>query len=199
MLYKTQQQINFCLVFTMPIKWTSELDAIVLHGVFEECNISFNKSLCAKIAERVSAAGMECTAKAVENRLYSWKKKNVSGQTNLNSATNTPSKSSAANTPKSTPRPRAKATPRKKKQVSEDIDSDGPSGLMDDDEVLSPTAARGKRGMSGGVKRKVEYKESDAEEEGGVEEDYVPMAKRVKAEPVENDEIFCDDLVEDEV
>ncbi|CAN9436834.1 unnamed protein product [Alternaria alternata] len=183
----------------MPIKWTSELDAILLHGVFEECNISFNKSLCTKIAERVSAAGMECTAKAVENRLYSWKKKNVSGQTNLNSATNTPSKSSAANTPKSTPRPRAKASPRKKKQVSEDIDSDGPSGLMDDDEVLSPTAARGKRGMSGGVKRKVEYKESDAEEEGGVEEDYVPMAKRVKAEPVENDEIFCDDLVEDEV
>jgi hypothetical protein len=130
--------------------------------------------------------------------LYSWKKKNVSGQTDLNSATNTPSKSSAANTPKSTPRPRAKATPRKKKQVSEDVDSDGPSGLVDD-EVLSPTAARGKRGMSGGVKREVQYKESDVEEEGEVEEDYVPMAKRVKAEPVENDEIFRDDLVEDEV
>jgi hypothetical protein len=132
--------------------------------------------------------------------LYSWKKKNVSGQTNLNSATNTPSKSSAANTPKSTPRPRAKATPRKKKQVSEDVDSDGPSGLVDDDEeVLSPTAARGKRGISGGVKREIQYKESDAEDEGEVEEDYVPMAKRVKAEPVENDEIFCGDLVEDEV
>jgi hypothetical protein len=131
--------------------------------------------------------------------LYSWKKKNVSGQTNLNSATNTPSKSSAANTPKFTARPRAKDTPRKKKQVSEDVDSDGPSGLIGDDEVLSPTAARGKRDMSGGVKREVDYKESYAEEEGEVEEDYVPMAKRVKAEPVENDEILCDDSVEDEV
>ena len=39
--------------------------------------------------------------------------------------------------------------------------------------------------MSGGVKREVQYKESDVEEEGEVEEDYVPMAKRVKAEPVE--------------
>jgi hypothetical protein len=131
--------------------------------------------------------------------LYSWKKKNVSGQANLNSTTNTPSKSSAADIPKSIPLPRTKTTPRKKKQVSEEVDSDGPSGLIDDDEVLSPTAARGKRGMSGGVKRKLEYKESDAEEEGAAEEDYVPMAKRVKAEPVENDEIFCDDLVEDQV
>ena len=131
--------------------------------------------------------------------MYSWKKKNVSGQANLNSTTNTPSKSSAADIPKSIPLPRTKKTPRKKKQVSEEVDSDGPSGLIDDDEVLSPTAARGKRGMSGGVKRKLEYKESDAEEEGAAEEDYVPMAKRVKAEPVENDEIFCDDLVEDQV
>ncbi|KAL1793785.1 hypothetical protein ACET3X_008767 [Alternaria dauci] len=173
----------------MPIKWTSELDAILLHGVFEECNISFNKTLCTKIAERVSAAGMECTAKAVENRLYSWKKKNVSGQINLNSATNTPSKSSAAGTAKSTPRPRAKATP-KKKQVSEEVDSD---------ETLSPTAARGKRGKSGGSKRKVEYKESDAEDESELEEEYVSMAKRVKAEPVEEDEVFAEGLVEEEV
>ncbi|KAF7672606.1 hypothetical protein GT037_009107 [Alternaria burnsii] len=183
----------------MPIKWTSELDAILLHGVFEECNISFNKSLCTKIAERVSAAGMECTAKAVENRLYSWKKKNVSGQTNLNSATNTPSKSSAANTPKSTPRARAKSTPRKKKQVSEEVDSDGPSGLVDDDEVLSPTAARGKRCLNGKVKPK--YAEASDNEDGSVdvEEEYVPLAKRVKAEPVEDDEVLGDELVDEEV
>jgi hypothetical protein len=32
--------------------------------------------------------------------------------------------------------------------------------------LLSPTAARGKRGMSGGVKRKVEYKEDSDQEDG---------------------------------
>lgn len=30
----------------------------LLHGVFEECNISFGKALCAKIAERVNATGV---------------------------------------------------------------------------------------------------------------------------------------------
>jgi hypothetical protein len=144
---------------------------------------------------------LDCTAKAVENRLYSWKKKNVSGNTNLNSATNTPSKTSTASTPKSTPRPRAKATPRKKKAVSEELDSDGPQGLVDDDEVLlSPTKARGKRKMNGSAKPK--YDQGSDEENGGdeeLEEEYVPMAKRVKEEPAEEKVAFGDELVEDEV
>ncbi|KAG9195832.1 hypothetical protein G6011_00953 [Alternaria panax] len=177
----------------MVIKWTSELDAILLHGVFEECNVSFNKSLCTKIAERVSAAGMECTAKAVENRLYTWKKKNVSGQTNLNSATSTPSKSSTATTPKSTPRPRAKAAPRKNKAVSEEFDSDGPSALVNDDEALSPTKARGKRSASG--KPKPKYEEGSDKGGKSIEiEEYVSLAKRVKVEPVEEDAAFADEV-----
>ncbi|KAF1361983.1 hypothetical protein EJ07DRAFT_44200, partial [Lizonia empirigonia] len=67
-------------------KWTAELDSILLHGVFEECQISFSKVLCERISARVRAAGerkltretAECTAKAIENRLYNWKKKNAS-------------------------------------------------------------------------------------------------------------------------
>ncbi|KAI8940859.1 hypothetical protein NX059_002120 [Plenodomus lindquistii] len=168
----------------MPIKWTAELDSILLHGVFEECQISFSKALCAKIAERVTAAGMECSAKAVENRLYTWKKKNVTGNTGLNASTNnTTTKPSAAktSTPK-TPRGRAKATPRKKVVDYED----GAEGPVDDEEeITSPSAARGKRGLNGAGPS---YAEPDSETEEGD----APTAKRVKAEPVDTDANFVE-------
>lgn len=134
---------------------------------------------------------LDCTPKAVSHRLTNIRK---GGTTHANnSAVNSP-------TPK-TSRPRAKATPRKKRAVSEEVESDGPQGLVDDEEVLlSPTAARGKRGMSGGVKRKVEYKEdSDQEDgEGDVEEEYIPLAKRVKEEPIEEAALIVE-LVDNEV
>ncbi|KAH7386704.1 hypothetical protein DE146DRAFT_179366 [Phaeosphaeria sp. MPI-PUGE-AT-0046c] len=88
----------------MPVKWTPELDSILLHAVFEESGISFSKALCNKIAERVKATGIDCTPKAVENRLYSWKKKNVSSTAPAPSpakeasATPTPSKGAKAKT-----------------------------------------------------------------------------------------------------
>lgn len=135
----------------------------------------------------------DCTPKAVSHRLSNIRK---GGTTHANAgavASTTPT----ASTPK-TPRSRAKATPRKKKEVSEEVDSDGPQGLMDDDEVLSPTAARGKRTLNG--KRKPTYDEtSDKEvEEVEVEDTYVPMAKRVKEEAVDEEGVVVEELVEEE-
>jgi len=70
---------------------------------------------------------------------------------------------------------------------------------MDDDEILSPTAARGKRTLNG--KRKSTYDETSdkEEEEGEIEDMYVPMAKRVKEDPVDEEEIVVEELVEEEV
>ncbi|XP_014554090.1 hypothetical protein COCVIDRAFT_105937 [Bipolaris victoriae FI3] len=137
-------------------KWTPELDAIILHGVFEECNISFSKSLCAKIAQRVNDAGVECTPKAIENRLYSWKKKNVSGATGLNSATSTPVQTPA--TPK-TPRSRVKAKA---------------------EDPVTPSPSVRKRKAS---KLKTEPAESQSEENS--ELDDMLAVKKMKTEPVE--------------
>ena len=70
---------------------------------------------------------------------------------------------------------------------------------MDNDEVLSPTAARGKRTLNG--KRKPTYDETSDKEDGDVEveDEYVPMAKRVKEEPVDDEGIIVEELVEEEV
>jgi len=70
---------------------------------------------------------------------------------------------------------------------------------MDDDEVLSPSAARGKRGRNGG--QKVKYDESSEKEEEDLEAEdvYVPMAKRVKEEPVDEEDVVVEELVEEEV
>ena len=136
----------------------------------------------------------DCTPKAVSHRLSNIRK---GGTTNANGGA-VASPTRTASTPK-TPRSKAKPVPRKKKNVSEEADSDGPQGLMDDDEVLSPSAARGKRTLNG--KRKPTYDEtSDKEdEEGEVEDEYVPMAKRVKEEPVEDEGIIVEELVDEEV
>lgn len=102
---------------------------------------------------------------------------------------NTPTKSIGA--PK-TSRSRTKTIPKKK----ESAESDGLSSFTNDDEKLkSPSAARGKSG-----KRQL-YIDLESEEE----QDNVPMSKRVKVEPLddENDESYnCttyDDREEEEV
>lgn len=118
------------------------------------------------------------SAKAIENRLYSWKKKNVSGNTGLNADTNgTPTKQKPATPKAKTPRGRTKATPKKK--VINDSDS-GPEGPMDDDEeAMSPSAARGKRSLT---ETSFSYAEPTSEaEDGGA-----PKAKHVKTEPAED-------------
>ena len=136
----------------------------------------------------------DCTPKAVSHRLTNIRK---GGTTNANGGA-VASPTRTASTFK-TPRSKAKPVPRKKKAVSEDADSDGPQGLMDNDEVLSPSAARGKRTLNG--KRKPTYDEtSDKEdEEAEVEDEYVPMAKRVKEEPVDEEGVVAEELIEEEV
>ena len=136
----------------------------------------------------------DCTPKAVSHRLSNIRK---GGTTNANGGA-VASPTRTASTPK-TPRSKAKPVPRKKKAVSEEVDSDGPQGLMDYDEVLSPSAARGKRTLNG--KRKPTYDETSDKEDGDVEAEdvYVPMAKRVKEEPVDEEAIVVEELVEEEV
>jgi hypothetical protein len=135
-------------------------------------------------------AKTDCSAKAVSHRLA---KLRSGGTARAKNGT------SASPTLKSTSRSRAKSTPRKKKQVSEEVDSDGLSGLVNDDEVLSPTAARGKRGLNGKAKPKYDEGSGDEDERDDMEDEYVPLAKRVKAEPVEDGEILGDELVEEEI
>jgi hypothetical protein len=65
--------------------------------------------------------------------------------------------------------------------------------------VLSPTAARGKRGLNGMAKPNYDEGSGDEDERDDMEEEYVPLAKRVKAEPVEDGEILGDELVEEEI
>jgi hypothetical protein len=204
----------------MPIKWTPELDTVVrphpilsfpstltrtqlLHGVFEECNISFSKALCQKLAERVKTGGIgtsitplppqsspsftdqqpDCTAKAVENRLYSWKKKNVGSGDATPKAAGTPKAATAPKTPKS----RAK----KQKVASE---SDEPEGLQGEDEAASPLAGRKRQRAT--PKKNVDYKETDGEDDSD-EKEYIPFQgwKRVKKEPVEEERVaFGEDV-----
>lgn len=125
---------------------------------------------CTKLAS-------DCTAKAVENRLYSWKKKNTSGSTNLNTATSTPTKK--VTTPK-TPGSRQKATPRKKKEQL-DEDSDGPQDLFSiKQDSLSPTPAHHKRKAD-----QTSCTESQSED-GDIEGLYTPKKSKVKMEPTED-------------
>ncbi|KAH6622331.1 hypothetical protein C7974DRAFT_426016 [Boeremia exigua] len=129
----------------MSKKWTPELDSILLHGVFEECQISFGKALCEKIAERVRNAGIagftECTPKAVENRLYSWKKKNATTSTGAGTPDDTPvpTPKKAAAKPKKDPT--TPKTPRAKKGAKKAEDA-GEGGEDDMNKSKSPTAGR---------------------------------------------------------
>jgi hypothetical protein len=96
-----------------------------------------------------------------------------------------------ATTPK-TPSSRLKSTPRKKKTdvVS---DEDGPEGL--DEQLDSPTAARGKHFLNGNKKHS--YTEAPTDDEEDIETDG-SSKKRVKQEPVE-EELVRDEVFDDEV
>ncbi|UPX12308.1 uncharacterized protein EKO05_0002862 [Ascochyta rabiei] len=148
----------------MSKKWTAELDSILLHGVFEECQVSFGKALCEKLAERVRSAEIEgfteCTPKAVENRLYSWKKKNVKPDTtNGDTAVTTPKKASAPKKAAGTPKtPRAKKGSAKKQTAVSDEEEAG----RDEEALKSPSVGR---------------KRASESEEGG-------KGKKVKVEPL---------------
>ncbi|KAI4913381.1 hypothetical protein J4E85_010835 [Alternaria conjuncta] len=174
------------------VNWTADKDQIILKGIFKFHDIKSSAPLLKYLSEEI---GGDCTPKAVSHRLTNIRK---GGTTSANAGT-VASPRPAASKPK-TPRSKAKPVPRKEKAVSEDADSDGPQGLMDDDEILSPTASRGKRTLNG--KRKPTYDETsdkEEEEEVEVEDEYVPMAKRVKEEPVDEEGVVVEELAEEEV
>ncbi|KAF9695039.1 hypothetical protein EKO04_006890 [Ascochyta lentis] len=148
----------------MSKKWTAELDSILIHGVFEECQISFGKALCEKIAERVRSAGIEgfteCTPKAIENRLYSWKKKNVkTDTTNGDTAVSTPKKAPAPKKAAGTPKtPRSKKGSAKNKAAPEEEEA-----ARDEDSLKSPSVGRKRASESeeGGKSKKAKVESLD--------------------------------------
>ncbi|KAF1915520.1 hypothetical protein BDU57DRAFT_596018 [Ampelomyces quisqualis] len=138
----------------MPIKWTPELDSILLHAVFEECNISFSKALCTKITTRIEAAGIDCTPKAVENRLYSWKKKNVGSTTAASGSTpSKPTRVAKDKTPKTPRTPNSSG--KKNNVVTPDHERED-----DDEEMWADSPRERKRGFAhdDGDEEKVEKK-----------------------------------------
>jgi hypothetical protein len=131
----------------------------------------------------------DCTAKAVENRLYSWKKKNVGSGDATPKAAGIPKAATAPKTPKS----------RAKKQ-NVNSESDEPEGLQGDAEAESPLAGRKRQRAT--PKKNVDYEETDGED-GSDEMEYIPFQgwKKVKKEPTEdNNVLFGEDVpVEQEI
>jgi hypothetical protein len=116
----------------------------------------------------------DCTPKAVSHRLNNIRK---SGK---------PVATPSRGTPIKTPKSRAK----KQKIVTPADESSGPEGLAssnDDDEVVSPSMNR-KRARS---TPKKSYAESDQEDGEDEEEVYIPFGRRIKAEPVERNDMFA--------
>ncbi|KAF2854448.1 hypothetical protein T440DRAFT_465413 [Plenodomus tracheiphilus IPT5] len=150
------------------VNWTAEKDQIILKGIFKFHEIKNSAPLLKYLAEEI---GEGCTPKAVSHRLN-----NIRGG---GKAVGTPKKAAAA-TPK-TPRGRPKFTPRKKTADDSDCEPEGP--VDDDEEIQSPSAARGKRAAN---KIKVSYADSESE----AEDDDGNMHKRVKHEPIEEDASF---------
>ena len=103
---------------------------------------------------------------------------------------NTPSR--AASTPK-TPRSRVVKSTFKKRKGSSDESVGGPEGVSDnEDELVSPSAAAGQRG------KRRSYVEPESEEEDGD----ARMGKRVKLEPLDDEddvsfEVLADSYAED--
>jgi hypothetical protein len=124
----------------------------------------------------------ECTAKAVEGRLYGWKKKNVDAGASSTPVkkTATPKKPVTPKTPASRPRASAKKftkEPTPASETSSDVEAF----------TESPTAERNKRVRSTPKRTYVESEAEGADDEG--EDEYVPFNKRFKTEPV-NDEVL---------
>ncbi|KAL6706670.1 hypothetical protein ACN47E_005212 [Coniothyrium glycines] len=158
------------------VTWNAQKDQIILKGIFKFHDIKSGAPLLKYLAEQI---GEGCTPKAVSHRLNNIR----------NSGTpcaNTSARSTPASTPKRTP---VKITPRSrvkisKKQVSDESGSS--TGAMDDDEdVVSPSAARVKRGLSGGARKS--YAELESEED-----ESTPSKKRFKYEPFDDDDSSYD-------
>ncbi|EFQ92096.1 hypothetical protein CFE70_001789 [Pyrenophora teres f. teres 0-1] len=188
-------------------KWTSEFESIVLQGLFEECNISFNKALCTKIAERVTAAGMECTPKAIENRLYAWKKKAISNGSGINSSNSTSIKKPATATTSKAGGSRAKGKGKKVDYEDEEDMGSAPNANIASSVPTSPAVAKKTKAKviakpkpkgKGKGKRAIKKEQKYEDESSSVDEATAHVSKKVKKE---DEEVFGndDDVSEDDM
>ncbi|KAF2823654.1 hypothetical protein CC86DRAFT_408684 [Ophiobolus disseminans] len=158
------------------VNWNAEKDQIILKGIFKFLDIKSSGPLLDYLAKEI---GENCTPKAVSHRLNNIRSHGKPLANGGASATPTPTKA-----PPKKPAGRAKAGAAKKKAPESD-DEDSPQSLQEE-EVETPTTTRFKRKLS---TPKRSYAESaNSSEDSGVEEEYVPMAKRVEKEPVEDDD-----------
>ncbi|KAJ4322182.1 hypothetical protein N0V94_002530 [Neodidymelliopsis sp. IMI 364377] len=161
------------------VNWTAELDCKILKGIFTFHKIKSSGPLLDYLAKEIDLAG--CTPKAVSHRL-----------SNLRSSGKMTTTSSPAKAPEkavATPRtPRAKvsgggkgkATPAKK-IADEDTTSDGTVEM--EEPVVSPSVRRKRTRVQS---TPVTYDSASTGEGDDDDEEFTPVVKRVKAEPVDD-------------
>ncbi|KAH6622330.1 hypothetical protein C7974DRAFT_457382 [Boeremia exigua] len=156
------------------VNWTADKDQIILVGIFKFHDIKNSAPLLNYLTKEI---GDGCTPKAVSHRLSNLRK---SGKPV--GSTTTPKKASVARAPR-TPASGGRASA--KKSVNKDVTSDESGG---EEAVPSPLASR-KRTRTRTPKTPPKYAESDAtsgdDDEG--EEEFSPVVKKVKTEPVDDE------------
>ncbi|KAF1361984.1 hypothetical protein EJ07DRAFT_153563 [Lizonia empirigonia] len=163
------------------VTWDATKDQTLLKGIFAFHNIKNSAPLLKYLADQI---GEGCTPKAVGHRLTNLR--NSGKMVNSNGSSVTPKKSVA--TPKT---PRTPKTPASRKacvnlQASKKT-SDIDSSSEDDQSVASPVIGRKRARI---VKAPATYAESDdASDDDDDEEEFKPMSKRVKAEPIEDEDL----------
>jgi hypothetical protein len=130
----------------------------------------------------------DCTAKAVENRLYTWKKKNVGSGDGTPKVASTTKPATTPKTPKSRAKKQRLATP----------ESGSPEGLQSESDGLeqdSPLASKKRKRAT--PKKTVNYKETSGEDESE-EQEYIPLQgwRKVKKEPIEDGAVMFGENVE---
>ncbi|KAF2630449.1 hypothetical protein BU25DRAFT_456179 [Macroventuria anomochaeta] len=158
------------------INWDATKDQTILRGIFAFHNIKNSQPLLEYLAKEI---GEGCTPKAVSHRLTSLRKSDKIMNSDGSSAT--PKKVvSTPRTPRTptSSRGRAKASRSKKNTDNYTISDDADE---DDKPVASPSVGRKRVRTS---KAPASYAESDATT-GDDEEEFTPVSKRVKTEPVE--------------
>ncbi|CAO2649578.1 Nn.00g069630.m01.CDS01 [Neocucurbitaria sp. VM-36] len=167
------------------VHWTAEKDQIILKGIFKFHDIKSSAPLLKYLAD---AIGEDCTPKAVSHRLTSIRNGgngSARGGRSNGSVSNTPAR---ASTTSKTPRSRVvKSTPKKHKVSSDNSDGDSKGTVDDEDDLVSPSAAAGKRGK----------RHSYVEPESDGEDDGARVSKRVKLEPIDDEEDLSFEILAD--
>ncbi|KAF9695138.1 hypothetical protein EKO04_006889 [Ascochyta lentis] len=184
------------------VNWTADKDQTILKGIFAFHKIKISKDFLEYLAAEI---GEGCTPKAVSHRLTNLRSsgKAVANSTSSGRQTNntTPSSSRSfktAATPRTPRTPKGTALLGRGKTSAKTFDDDVTSDNAASDEMPAFHPVGRKRARSS--KTPKSYEESDAADDNS-EDEFVPAAKRVKVEVVEDDGIGClspTDTVEEE-